>query len=198
MGKLGEALEAGQMSADSRAKIYNNMAHYHNTRGEYQAAITASLQALEASPSLLRPYMRLADSYRLLGNPRMAVLALRKGQAAVLAAGLHWTDFKLEMLKFTAETRSEVERYVRREAGGRAEWVDLRAAMEARFGQKSGRGSREGEDGRKEGAVGIVMARTEEEEEKVPGRTEWMARVSLVVVVVLIVVGLMQISLEAR
>ena len=70
MGKLGEALEAGQMSTDSRAKIYNNMAHYHNTRGEYQAAITASLQALEAQPSFLRPYLRLAESHRLLGNPR--------------------------------------------------------------------------------------------------------------------------------
>mgnify|MGYP002633378531 CR=1 FL=1 len=145
MGKLGEALEAGQMSTDSRAKIYNNMAHYHNTRGEYQAAITASLQALEAQPSILRrPYLRLAENHRLLGNPCMAVLALRKGQGLPGASSCTKNYFNLALREFSAETRSEVfgaetrsevEQYVRREARGRSGCVDLLSAMDARYEQ---------------------------------------------------------------
>ena len=144
MGKLGEALEAGQMCADSRDKIYSNMAHYQNTRGEYQAAITASLQALEAQPSILRPYLRLAENHRLLGNPSMAVLALRKGQGLPGASSCTKNYFNLALREFSAETRSEVfgaetrsevEQYVRREARGRSGCVDLLSAMDARYEQ---------------------------------------------------------------
>ena len=122
----------------------------------------------------------------------MAVLVLSKAHGLTLPewVSAHFgfrEDFEVALGKFSVKTRLEVEQYVRREAGGRAERVDLRAAVEAGFGER-----KVAED--RSEAVGILMA-TSEEEGEIHGQTTRMAKVAMVLVlVVLVVVSLMQFS----
>ena len=83
--KYKEAIACGergsQMSAGSLAKTYSNIAHCYNKKKKYVESIEASFKSMEADKAFVRPYLRMAHSYKMLENFNMSALALMKAKA---------------------------------------------------------------------------------------------------------------------
>ena len=142
--KYKEAIACGergsQMSAGSLAKTYSNIAHCYNKKKKYVESIEASFKSMEADKAFVRPYLRMAHSYKMLENFNMSALALMKAKAMPVNEP-NQTTVKAEIVRELGEVAEEARvaarDYMHRKGINNANKLDLQAARVSRFGEIS-------------------------------------------------------------
>jgi len=98
--KYKEAVKAGGGNIDNKVKCYSNISHCLNRRKKYSEALDYAFKAIETMPEFGRVYVRCAEAFNKLVNalvlisyyyltipfhsleePKMAAIALMKGEA---------------------------------------------------------------------------------------------------------------------
>jgi len=128
--KYKEAVKAGGGNIDNKVKCYSNISHCLNRRKKFSDALDYAFKAIETMPEFGRVYVRCSEAFINLEEPKMAAIALMKGEA--------WgpTDIqtlRMELNKIEKTVREEARKYITRYHNNSAKDINLKKLREKGF-----------------------------------------------------------------
>jgi len=141
--KYKEAVKAGGGNIDNKVKCYSNISHCLNRRKKYSEALDYAFKAIETMPEFGRVYVRCAEAFNNLEEPKMAAIALMKGEA--------WgpTDIqslRTELNKIEKTVKEEAKKYIARYHNNLAKDINLKKLREKGFKKDDVQQQADGED----------------------------------------------------
>jgi len=128
--KYKEAVKAGGGNIDNKVKCFSNICHCLNRRKKFKDALEYAFKAIETQPEFSRVYVRCAEAFNNLEEPKMAAIALMKGEA--WAQGQDQTC-KTELNKIEKSTKDEARKYIAKYHNNSAKDINLKKLREKGF-----------------------------------------------------------------
>ena len=128
--KYKESVKAGWGNIDNKVKCYSNISHCLNRIKKFSEALDFAFKAIETMPEFGRVYVRCAEAFINLEEPKMAAMALMKGEA--------WrpTDIqtlRTELNKIEKTVREYAKKYIARIHNNSAKHINLKKLRKKGF-----------------------------------------------------------------
>jgi len=127
--KYEEAIRVGKGNVENKAKCYSNITHCYNKKKDYNKAVHVAFKGMEAMPDFPRVFVRCATAFVNLDEPKMAAMALMKGQA--------WSpsnaELQQDLMKIDELVRDEARKYLAKYYKNNAKDINLKKLREKGF-----------------------------------------------------------------